>query len=78
MFEFRYNETDLIEDEGELRQKLAASETALEDLENALGDVELELEQLAERKQEFIVLDQVCNSLELLDDIGAAHLFWED
>ena len=78
MFEFRNNDIDLFEGEGELRQKLASSETVLEDLENALGDVELELEQLAERKQEFIVLDQVCRSLELLDDVGAAHLFWED
>ena len=78
MFEFRNKDTDFFEGEGELRQKLANSEKELDELQIALGDLELQLAELAGRKQEFIALDQVCRSLELLDDVGAAHLFWED
>ena len=78
MFEFRNKDTDLFEDEGELRLKLSDSETVLADLESALADSEAVLAELEERKQEFLVLGQVCSSVELLDDIGAAHLFWED
>jgi hypothetical protein len=78
MFEFRNKDTDLFEDEGELRGKLADSEKVLEGLQNALADSEASLAELEERKEEFLVLGQVCRSVELLDDIGAAHLFWED
>ena len=78
MYEFRPNNIDLIDDELELRQKLADSEKTLDELEDALAGVEAQLEELTGRKQQFIVLGQVCSSLELLDDVGAAHLFWED
>lgn len=78
MDEIDNDNTDLVEDEVSLRQKVSASEGVLGDLENSLGDVEAELEELAQRKHEFDVLGEVCASLEKLDDIGAAHLFWED
>jgi outer membrane biosynthesis protein TonB len=78
MSEIDNDKTELVEDEVALRRELADSESVLDDLENALGDIEAELEELAGRKQGFLVLGQVCRSLELLDDIGAAHLFWED
>ncbi len=78
MFEFRNKDTDLFENEGELRGKLADSEKILEGLQNDLADSEAALAELEKRKEEFLVLGQVCRSVELLDDIGAAHLFWED
>jgi len=73
-----YDHAEIVEDEATLRRELSNSEKVLDELEDALGNAAAELEELAGRKQQFLVLDQVCRSVELLDDIGAAHLFWED
>jgi len=78
MNEIDNDKTDLVEGEGALRQKVSESEGFLDVLENELGDIDAELEVLARRGHEFDVLGQVCSSLEELDAIGAAHLFWED
>ena len=53
------DKTDLVEDEGALRQKVSESEGLLDDLESELGDIDAELEALARRRHEFDVLGQV-------------------
>ena len=68
--------TELVEDEGLLRQKLSDSETDLNELERGLSDIDAELEALAQRNHEYEVLGKVCRSIEELEDIGATHLFW--
>jgi len=70
------DKTDLVDDEVVLRQKLSDSETELESLERGISDLDEELEALAQRNHDYEVLSKVCRSIEELDDIGAAHLFW--
>jgi hypothetical protein len=45
-------------------------------LERALDAVDGELENLAEERQRYELLEQVCGSLEKLGELGAAELFW--
>lgn len=54
---------------GEARQKLAG-------LEEDLRAVDGELESLSAERQQYQLLDGVCGSLEELDRLGAARLFW--
>ena len=60
-----------------LREQVGDSEQALKGLERDLQDIGSELEQLAAQDRQFDVLSQVCRSLEELDDLGAAELFWQ-
>jgi outer membrane biosynthesis protein TonB len=78
MYELRYNDVELVEAEDSLRQKVVTSEKTLDDLERELRVADAEIGMLAERGEELGILGEVCRALEKLDDIGAAHLFWED
>ena len=60
-----------------LREQVEGSEQALKGLERDLQNIGIELEQLAAQDRQFDVLSQVCRSLEELDDLGAAELFWQ-
>jgi len=60
-----------------LREQVEDSEQALKGLERDLQNIGIELEQLAAQDRQFDVLSQVCRSLEELDDLGAAELFWQ-
>ena len=63
------DEQALREQIGEARQKLAG-------LEEDLRAVDGELESLSGERQQYQLLDGVCGSLEELDRLGAARLFW--
>ncbi|MDH3352029.1 MAG: AgmX/PglI C-terminal domain-containing protein [Gammaproteobacteria bacterium] len=65
------------EEERLLRQQVEQSERVLDGLETELQEVNAELEELAQRNHRYDVLADVCRSLEELDGIGAAHLFWD-
>jgi hypothetical protein len=69
--------------------ELSAAETALKDqveqnelilgnFEKELRAVDAELEQLLEKKHQYDVLSRICRSLEELDELGAADLFWDE
>ena len=45
-------------------------------LEGKRKKLDAKLAGLSEQRQQYELLDQVCVSLEKLDQIGAAHLFW--
>ena len=60
-----------------LREQVEGSEQAMKGLERDLQTIDSELEQLAAQDRQFDVLSQVCRSLEELDDLGAAELFWQ-
>jgi len=62
--------------EQSIRTRFEESEQRLSDLETKLQGVNDELQSLAEKGPEFEVLAQVCKSLEKLENIGAADLFW--
>lgn len=67
---------DRTDKEQSIRTRFAESEQRLSDLETKLQGVNDELQSLVDRGHEFEVLAQVCRSLEELENIGAADLFW--
>jgi hypothetical protein len=48
----------------------------LTELERDLRGIDRELEEHAMRRKQFELLDEICDSLDNLSDIGAAELFW--
>ncbi len=64
------------EQDQSLREQVDRSEYVLDDLEADLGSIDAKLEGLAQRNHHYELLAQVCRSLEELDDLGAARLFW--
>jgi len=67
---------DLTNKEQSLRTQFERSEQQLSGLEQNLQGVNAELVALAEKSHEFDVLGEVCRSLEELENLGAADLFW--
>lgn len=63
-------------DEQKLREELALAQERLDGLVRDLRSVEDELEALAPEQHRYRLLEQVCASLEALDEVGAADLFW--
>jgi hypothetical protein len=61
-----------------LREEVERSELVLLEFERVLHEVNGELEALAQQTHQYDVLSRVCHSLEELDTLGAAHLFWDD
>jgi len=65
-------------EEVSLREKIRCSERVLDDLEEDLQQVNRERDEQADNRRQYDLLSQVCESLEELDGLGAAHLFWEE
>jgi len=68
---------DLTNKEQAIRTRFEESEQRLSGLETKLQGVNDELQSLVDKGHEFEVLAQVCRSLEELENIGAADLFWD-
>ena len=64
-------------EESSIRDKVERSERELDGLLEGLHKVDAELEALAQKKHRYDLLSDICRSLEELDNIGAADLFWE-
>ena len=69
---------DLTQQEQELRARADGIRGKLQDLESELREVDAELEALAPRRAQHELLETACASLERLDELGAASLFWGD
>ena len=67
---------DLTNREQSIRTQYEESEQRLSGLETKLQGANDELRSLVDKGHEFEVLAQVCRSLEELENIGAADLFW--
>lgn len=65
-------------DEHELQSQVQESEQALEGLEKELAAVDNELAELASQSGKYEVLGNVCRSLEELESLGGAELFWDN
>jgi len=65
-------------EENLLREQVDQSELVLFRLEHELREINGELEELTQRNHHFDVLSKVCRSLEELDELDAAHLFWDE
>jgi outer membrane biosynthesis protein TonB len=64
-------------EEHELQAQVRDSEQALEKLEQDLHAVDAELADLAAQSGKFEALGNVCRSLEELENLGGAELFWD-
>lgn len=72
----QFSETEQTLDEVALRQQVEDSERVLESLDRDLQAVDAELDALAQKNHQYDLLSQVCHSLQELDGLGAADLFW--
>lgn len=63
-------------EEVSLRERVRCSERVLDDLEEELQQVNRERDEQADNRRQYDLLSQICESLEELDGLGAAHLFW--
>lgn len=70
--------SELTAEEQSLRQEVEQSERALDELEVDLREIDAELELLGRQNHEYELLSQICRSLEELDNLGAAKLFWAE
>jgi hypothetical protein len=68
---------DLSAEEAALQEQVRESEEALAKLEQELHAVDGELAELAGQNRKFDALADVCRSLEELDSLGGADLFWK-
>ncbi len=66
------------EDEESLRQEVEASERKLDGFESDLRAIDDELASLAQKNHEYELLSKICRSLEELDNLDAAGLFWDE
>ena len=69
-------ETEKAQAEATLRQQVKQSEQVLDNLDRELQAVDIELDELAQKNRQYDLLSQVCDSLQELDGLGAADLFW--
>ena len=70
------SEEELSLDEQSLQEKVRESEESMAGLEADLRDVNSELTELAGQNQKYEALGNVCRSLEELENLGGARLFW--
>ncbi len=59
-----------------LREQISDAQEKLSGLDRNLREIDAELEALAEQRARYDALSQACASLEELDQLGAAELFW--
>ena len=63
-------------DDAALREKIREAEAKLEGLESDLQGVDSELDKLVEQRTTYELLEQTCEILETLGELGADGLFW--
>lgn len=77
----KYGDTissELSAEELALREQREQNERVLEGFESDLREIDAELEGLVDKGHQYDVLSRICRSLEELDELGAAELFWDE
>jgi len=69
---------ELSAEELALNRQVDENERVLEGFENDLRSIDAEHEALLEKNHQYDVLSRICRSLEELDELGAADLFWDE
>ncbi len=62
----------------QVRERVEQARAEIAGLEGKRKKLDAKLSGLSEQRQQYELLDQACESLEKLDQMGAAHLFWGD
>jgi len=65
-------------EEQSLRDEIGRAEMVLDEFELELREIDGERDEQAGNRHQFDLLLKVCESLEELDGLGAAHLFWDE
>ncbi len=65
------------DEEARLHDEVEQSERILAVLRKDLRKIDDELDELAKRTHQYDMVSEICTSLEKLDEIGAADLFWD-
>ena len=65
------------DDEARLRDQVEQSERIMKVLQRDLRDIDNELDELAKRTHQYDIVLEICASLEKLEKLGAADLFWD-
>ncbi len=63
-------------EEQAIRERIGEARQKLDGLQHDLATVDGELEALSDQRYRYELLDRVCGSLEELEQLGAAKLFW--
>ena len=66
------------EEEQSLRDDIGRAELVLDEFEGELREIDRVRDEQTGKRHQYDLLLQACNSLEELDDLGAAHLFWDE
>lgn len=69
-------ETTLSKEQQELHAQIDAARKTIAKLEGKLSVVDSELQAMSAQRQQYQLLSQICESLDKLDELGAASLFW--
>lgn len=67
-----------IEEHELLRAQISQAHARLSGLEQDLQNVDQEFEGLGEQRERYELLEQVCGTLERLEELGSSELFWGD
>jgi len=59
-----------------LHARVAEARDEIANLEGKRKKLDAKLAGMSEQRQQYELLDQICESLDRLDQMGAAHLFW--
>jgi outer membrane biosynthesis protein TonB len=71
-------EMDLSPEERSLRDEIARAELVLDEFELELREIDRERDEKAGKRHQYDLLLKVCDSLDELEGLGAAHLFWNE
>lgn len=66
----------LSREQADLQSRAEAAREEIASLERKQEKLDAKLAGLAEQRQQYELLDRICESLEKLEQLGAAHLFW--
>jgi len=69
-------EIDVSQEKAEINQKIEQAQVRIADLENNLRLIDIELEDLYQDRQQFILLSEINDRLDKLNKLGGAYLFW--
>ncbi len=69
--------SDFSERKDRLKAQIAESESGLGSLGEDLREIDAELDTLRQKQAQYDLLTRACDSLQQLDEQGAADLFWE-
>jgi len=67
---------DVSREKAEINQKIDSAQHRIAELENQLRQIDVELEELFQDRQRYILLSEISDRLDQLNKIGGSRLFW--